>query len=258
MRRTRFLPLRPMSKQDVLDTIRDTYRFSERLDEAAERGVNLTFETTVEELLDAFDWEKPHALGTLLNAWFDVRIDALDWRATLEPVRVATLGDVCELVASQAQKPAIEPFSVCGTECRSAGAFLAIRSALAREGVPVDGLLPSTLVAPVARAHLEAFIRALGRIAPNTLPLPEVTYKLAHRVAVRLFWAGAVSLLASLATLSPRIPNWISPRLMLLALGCMLVGVLMNLLLARDPFRTFSFPGVTSFRDLTEAVIRRT
>ncbi|HEX7425022.1 MAG TPA: hypothetical protein VF311_14210, partial [Terriglobales bacterium] len=155
-----------MTKDDVLRAIRDSYRFSEQLDPEAEQGYDLTFETTVDEWRAACDLLAAGKLGQALNAWFNVSFSNTDWMATLEPAKKATLEGVCELIASKAQMADIKPFAICGTQCLSAGAFLTIRSALGKEGIPVEGIRPSTSLAPTAYKHLSSFIAAMGRLAP--------------------------------------------------------------------------------------------
>jgi hypothetical protein len=247
-----------MSKQDVLDAIRNHYRLLEQFDPNVEKGANLTFDTWVDDWCSASDLPLGEKLGSTLNARFDVEISREEWRATLEP-RTATLGSVCELLASRAEMPDIKPFSVCGTECLSAGAFLAVRTALEREGVPVEGLRPSAPIEPLARAHLGSFVTALGKIAPNALPAPEVTYKFAQRMGVWLLMGGVISLLAAALAATPKLAHLgISPTLAWLGLVSILVSFLMFYLVRADPFKTLSFSAVKTFRDLTQVVIRRT
>jgi hypothetical protein len=249
MRRTKFLPpLRRLSKQDVLDTIRDSYRFSRRFDPDTE-DIDLAFETTVGQWRDACDLLPADRLGESLSIWFDALIDVYEWRATLEPAETATLGDVCELLAERARVPGVEPLGICGTKCETAGAFLTIRSALAREGAPVRGLRPSTPIETVARSHLAELVRALGIVAPNTLPLPKVEHRLAWRIGVWLVLAGLLATPVALFVRS--LPPSLLAGILLLA------GFFALRRAGGNPFRTISFPGMTTFRDLTEAVIRR-
>ena len=249
MRRTRFLPSRPMSKQDVLDTIRDYYRFAEQLDLEAEFDVDLTFETTVKDWRIACDLPPGDDLWIALNGWFEVFISPLDWIPILEPSATATLGGVCELLASRAKMPDIKPFSLCGTECLSAGAFLTIRTALAREGVPVEGVRPSTPIEPLARSNLYAFSKALGRIAPDALPAPEVVeYRLAYRIGSWFLFGGFILLLVSILA---------GLTLALVGIACEVIAVLLLRDSNADPFKRLSFFEVKTFRDLTEAVTRR-
>lgn len=154
MRNTSFLPSRPMTRNDVLETIRDSYRFAQKLDPEAEPGYDLTFDTTIEDWRTACDLLPAKKLGRALNVWFGVHFSDVDWMATLEPAKTATLSGVCELVASEAKMPDVKEFPVFGTECLSAGVFLTIRTALAKEGIPAEDIRPSTALEPIALKHV--------------------------------------------------------------------------------------------------------
>lgn len=78
MRRTTFLPTRPMTKDDVLRAVRDSYRFAAELDSDAVAGLDMTVETTVEDWRTACDLVDTPELGWALNVWFHVHFDDLD------------------------------------------------------------------------------------------------------------------------------------------------------------------------------------
>lgn len=251
MRNTSFLPTRSMTKQDVLNTIRDSYRFAQKLDPEAEPGFDLTFDTTIQDWRAACDLLPARELGHALNSWFDVQFSDPDWIATLEPAKTATLGGVCKLIASEAKMPEIREFPVMGAECLSAGAFLTIRTALASEGVPLEEIRPSTPLEPIALKHLSSLITAVGRIAPGALPIPEVKYKLAFRSTLWLCGGGFImALFADLAS---------SPRLASASLVFGLIGLMSAVLLGRfgQSLGRVHFLGIRNFRDLTHAIIRR-
>lgn len=239
MRNSHFHPNRSMTKDDVLRAIRDSYRFSEQLDPEAEQGYDLTFETTVDEWRAACDLLAAGKLGQALNAWFNVSFSNTDWMATLEPAKKATLEGVCELIASKAQMADIKPFAICGTQCLSG-----------KEGIPVEGIRPSTPLAPTAYKHLSSFIAAMGRLAPDVLPVPEVKHGIAHRIGR---WCGACGFMLLLVSAVTS-----STKLALLGLLLLIIGVSLCLYSGAEAFKNASFGEIKTFRDLTKAVMRRT
>jgi hypothetical protein len=253
MRNTSFLPIRAMTKEDVLNTIRDSYRFAQKLDPEAEPGYDLTFDTTIEDWRTACDLLPAKELGHALNVWFGVYFSDIDWMATLEPAKTATLGGVCELVASNAKMPDIKEFPVFGTECLSAGVFLTIRTALAKEGVPVEGICPSTALEPIARKHLGPLIQTVGSIAPDVLPVPEMPYRRSYKVCWLMFLVGVLMMFLS-GVFSTK-PVWMGIGFAVAVTG-FAAAVVFGLF--HQSFERVSFPGMKTFRDLTEAIIRRT
>src|SRR6266536_336306 len=256
MRNTRFLPIRAMTKDDVLNTIRDSYRFAQKLDPESEPGYDLTFDTTIEAWRTACNLLPARELGHAVNVWFGVHFSDIDWMATLEPAKTATIGGVCDLVASKAKMPDIREFPILGTECLSAGVFLTIRTALAKEGVPAEGMRPSTPLEPVAREHFGPLIQTVGRVAPDVLPVPDVKHKLTYRVSLWLSGGGLVLTLV-LGVWGSRTGSSVLALARLVSLLAGLAGlVLVNYF--GPGFERVSFPGVKTFGDLTEAIIRRT
>jgi hypothetical protein len=78
--------------------------------------------------------------------------------------------------------PAIS--GVAGIECWSAGTFLTIHSLLAKAGVPVQNVRPSTPLAGYAREYGAVFIAEIGKLAPGALPVPEITHTAAHNISM--------------------------------------------------------------------------
>jgi hypothetical protein len=233
-----------MTKDDVLEMIRDSYRFAQKLDPEAEPGYDLTFDTTIEDWRTACDLVPAKKLGRALNAWFGVHFSDPVWRSALEPAKEATLRGVCELVASMANKPDIREFPVLGTECLSAGVFLTIRSTLAEGGVPVAGVRPSTPLEPKSWKHVGPLIHAMGRIAPDVLPVPEMHYRRSYKMCWWIFFVGLLMMFL-----------WVGIGFAVAATGFASAAAFG---LPGQVFERVSFPGMKTFRDLTEAIISST
>jgi len=160
----------PATPDYVLAVIRDSHRQQCQFDPEAEPDAELTFETTIAEwrsACDLLDWRR---LGRALDLeWKLGRSDAA-WRTVLEPAKERTIRELCEFVAQGSVWPVIEPVSILGSTCLTAGAFLAIRSLLREAGADVSTVRPSMPLGEFARQHLGVFLGPISWLAPNTLP----------------------------------------------------------------------------------------
>lgn len=176
-------PNRPTTPEHVLFVLRELQRCAALYDKALQDPIN--FATTVAGYSDVFlddfpDWRR-QARG--LNELLGIDVDLSTWRDVLTPSRVRTLRDVCGLIASRATLPEIRPIRVLGRECLAASAFLLLRERLARRGVRVDHVAPSSSLSDFCccgsaqRKALacEAIRLGLGRIAPMHVVNPGAT-----------------------------------------------------------------------------------
>jgi hypothetical protein len=158
------------SPDDILAWIRDSHRQQCQFDSEAESDIMLTFETTIDQWRSACDLLGWRELGCALNEEWKLGCREDAWRAVLEPSRTRTLGDLCAFIAEGARIPRIRPARLLGAPCRTAGAFLTIRSLLHDAGAEVETLAPSTPLAEYARHHLDAFLGPISRLSPGALP----------------------------------------------------------------------------------------
>lgn len=154
----------------VLDMIRDSHRQQSQFDPEADPDVELTFESSIAEWRSACDLVDWRSLGRALNEEFGLDFPDDPWRAALEPARKRTLRGVCELIASGALRPSIEPVEILGATCLPAGVFLAIRSLLSQAGADVKSIAPSTPLHEYTRLYPGVFLGPVSRLAPNALP----------------------------------------------------------------------------------------
>jgi len=246
MTRSEFLPTVEVSAEDVLAIIRDRYRHAEQLDLEAEQGIDLTFESSVEEWRQSCDLLPFTELWPALNSWFGVTFPAFEWRTVLEPAETKKLGGVCTLIATRATRPTIRPFPVAGIECRSAGTFLVIRSLLASAGVPVQNIRPSTPLADYAREYADIFVAEVGKLAPGALPVPQVEHSLAYKASIS-------SLCAGFAVVIPAF-KWhvlFAAEIILLSVG--FAGAWIT---SKFPPKAVTFGKLVTFADLAKAVLR--
>lgn len=150
MKRSELLSFRPMTPQDVLAVFLDEHRHAARHDPETDPDFDVRFDATVRDWRDACDLLPIRKLWPALNSGFAIDISEAEWLSVMRPERDRTIGDVCRLIARHAQTPVVEPLRIFGISCRSGGAFLAIRTLLAREGVPTESVRPSTALSEFA------------------------------------------------------------------------------------------------------------
>src|ERR1051325_217542 len=130
---------------------------------------SLSFDSTVQDLVDAFEWfEWPSwpELGRLCNELFIIDCSDADWEEVMEPAHEKRLAGVCEWIARHARRQAIRPARLLGRTCTSAGAFLTIRSMLQQAGADVAEIAPSTLLAPYTCRYVNQFMGPISWLAP--------------------------------------------------------------------------------------------
>jgi len=109
---------------------------------------------------DDLDWRD-------LEHYFGLKLRA-EWWAAWTPDH--TVGELCENLATGTCVPVLEPATVLGTRCETAGAFLTLKRMLADNGADVSDLGPSSEVKPYLDARPDVFHRFRlatdGRVPP--------------------------------------------------------------------------------------------
>lgn len=161
----------PATADYVLAVLRDLHRqsWNSEYGEDPEDDV-LSFDTTVRHWRAACDLAGWRQVGRAENEIWQIDVPDAEWKAVLEPAKKRRLRDVCELIARHARRPQIRPTPIMGHSCRSAGAFLTIRSFLHQAGAPAEEIAPSTPLAPFLRRHFSALIVPISKLAPGALP----------------------------------------------------------------------------------------
>lgn len=225
----------------VLAVLRDNHRQLCQFDPAADPDATLTFDTTVADWRLACDLLSWRELGKAQNQIWNIHCSHAEWKSVLEPARQRRLIEVCELIASQANRPLIRSFHIFGRCCRPAGTFLTIRSMLNDAGANAEEISPSTLLAPYARRHPDLFLDAISRLAPGALPsvrIKKPKYDSAVSCSTALLTCFAVGLIFDVP--------WLA-----IACGLAFVGSYFEVWqTARQLPESVEFGDVQTFRDL--------
>lgn len=219
---------RPMTADEVLTELRAFCQYEFGFDNSTVERVIRT-DSTLGELVAALHHDEDLSD---LEPYFQVKLSR-EWWAQWNPGH--TVGEMCANLATGTLVPVIEPVTVLGTRCETAGAFLTLRQMLADAGADVRELAPSSEVLSYLRAQPDVFGRFRLATGGRLLPFgPFASWSCL--VGGLLFVAGVVLF-------------WMTPWL--LALG----GVLIAFGLSR-PAR-YRLDGITTFRALIHAALGR-
>lgn len=174
------------------------------------------------------------------------------WMAALP--KDATVADLCVALADQVAVLAVEPVTVLGKPCLSAGAFLTICRLLANSGEDVTRLGPSTPLSDYLWRRPKVFEQTLPLMAPGRVPpLRFRNYALGRR----LLGVFAAVVLAGLAYLLRQPVPAASAVLFAAALKLGVVDLLLIPLAARRRNYAVEFGGLHDFRDVVDAMLGR-
>lgn len=180
MRNRDFLATRNATPDEVLAFFRDQYRhtwFAEHSPPSCRTRSDIWeigLHTTVGKLRSGLKLPERAGYGKALNRIFGLSLDKAQWEGVLKPANKRTLRKLCNEIARIAAWPTVESVTICGVTSLASGAFLAIRSIMAREGYDVANIRPSTRLRGLPNAELSAAIRAVDFLAPGLLPDPEL------------------------------------------------------------------------------------
>lgn len=220
-----------------------------RLDENA---ADLTMDDPLRYLLthiDEFTFQSSKRMFDFLNQVFPGCLDRTDWNAHFPSLRGHTVGELCTYLAERVPRPVIRPWHGAGYACMPAGAFLTVRSLLAKRGANVEEIKPSTALEPYLRKHGEALHSDLCRLSPD---LPFIHKD--RRLLKPACWSFAGALCLTL--LSWFISALSIKSAILVGSNCLLWMVALVLLMFANvlPPRRVTLGTMITFRDLAYAL----
>ncbi|MBB1140643.1 hypothetical protein [Myroides sp. WP-1] len=158
------LPLQ-LNAIDILNIFIEEHRICSPLDFEADETIILNFNTTVSDWRCARDLMRWRPLSRFLNDEFNLTLSEKQWEPVLTPARKRTLREVCELIANHCSFTTVTPIQLLGAPCLRASVFITLKKYLARRGVKVDDIKPSTLIAPYLHDHFSEMIEQIGILA---------------------------------------------------------------------------------------------
>lgn len=177
----------------ILAVLQDLYRH----DPDADPDMLLSHDTTIAEWREACDLLPWAEIAEGMNAYWSVSISIEQWREVLEPAKQRRLRGVCDLLTRHAKAPRVQPASILGATCISAGAFLTIRSYLAQAGADVRDVAPSTQLHEYTRRHPAVFLERVSQLAPGALPRVKIRAPVRDGFAFGMA-GGAIAMIVSL------------------------------------------------------------
>lgn len=241
------LPTRPATSEDVIDILRADYRFRAAVDPEVDDGEVLERATTLADWRITCDLVASRRLGPLFEMLFDLKLAPSEIERAMQPEDKRSLGDLADWLAPRVALPRVEAFSIAGTKDHGVGAFVALRSLLARAGISVREIRPSTMLSALGREHLVALTAAAMKLAPAALPDPIIEPHPASR-AVGASALGGIgfTLLGAIAGV---------PVITSLGLGTLVLSLVGMGYVARKPPHSVSFgPDVRTVGDLARVI----
>ncbi|MFO0814668.1 MAG: hypothetical protein U0796_15715 [Gemmatales bacterium] len=185
----------------------------------------------------------------MLNQHFGINVDESEWLRVIRPSS-ATLGDLCDLVASHAEVEEVPTVSLTGKACRAAGIFLALRSRLRlMHGMKVEPSMP--LPNHPASAWKVNYALALitgGRSAKPVRVDPPVHVAQLLSGLPLIMIACFAFLLISIGWKMAQ-PGWGS-TITLVAACCGLAVSLLTFIWLASKYDRYAWKGLRSYRDL--------
>jgi len=251
---------RRMTPEDVLGVFRDWQRrwsqyghWNEDIDDQVRFDMPLDEAILAIGLENDVTWSEDRWLWKTVQRLFRISIPRAQWKATLRPWRRHTLGELCELIASQATIEEIRPATVLGRPCLPAGAFFAVRSALASAGIDVTGVRPSTPLGPILKRHRDVFSTPLLTLAAGKLPMLSIKQALPITLGCASIFLGLLALVLAIPAGWLDVPGLASVGMA--ALAAILLGVLALTVGLLFPPREVKLGELKTFRDLCLALV---
>jgi hypothetical protein len=189
---------RSVTPHDVMAYLNADYRLRAGIDPEVSEGEVLTATTTIAEWRSVCDLVSVRRLASALPAWFDLSASSAECLGVLTPERDRTLGDLSAFVAERATWPEFQPPLIAGQSHAGAAAFFSLRGHLARAGVSVNDLRPSTPIGSLSRKQLRHVMEAVAKIAPDVVPVPTIIHSPRQRIGS---WLVIFAMLAALIAL---------------------------------------------------------
>lgn len=239
----------PATRDYVLDVLVDEHRQQCHYDSSADPDASLTFDSTVADWRNACDLIGWRQLGHAMNEGWGTSFTNAQWRSALVPAKSKTLGNVCNLIATEATSPTIRPITLFDRPCRPAAAFLTIRSLLNDAGADVSSIGPSTLLDDFTKNYLLTFLGPISRLTPGAIPNVKIHNPFYDTISVLMI----LSLPMLLGGWCLYV-NALSPSVLILAILFHVASWLLQFMASKKKPKSVQFGNLQTFRDLATVI----
>jgi hypothetical protein len=239
----------PATPEYILSILQEICDLSHELDGYPQEDSKLTFQTTMDEIWGVIFPETSilwSEYASDMNRLWRTNCTNQEWKSVL--ASDSTLGELCRIVAERTTRPKILPAKLLGRECKTAGAFLTVRSMLRDAGADVGKIAPSTPLAEYTRRHPDVFMNILPRVTPGVIRNIEFRSSAVSPIIAVVILIGVIGTLVGLAT----------GTLILKLTLCIACFAVIPLIIISQyvPYRSVKIDDLQTFRDLAVAMSR--
>ena len=163
------------SKDDILQMLISQYHFQTEFDPVVIKGIELNFQSTIFEWIDACDLISHLELAKVYHETFNIKRPISELENILKDEDKNTLSEFCEYISQHAERQKIEPVKLLGKNCQTASIFRTLKQNLTEKGADTSDLKPSTKINTFFLKSNGILFDEVNRIAPGTMS--EFEYK---------------------------------------------------------------------------------
>lgn len=250
-----------MTPDEIHRSICDVLRLLSDGEVESEQGSAWVLDSD-QSLEEMFVWlddeaEKAEEFKGLLDFVFNSKLPMTSQlEAMLNSPERYTIGELCQYLVRDVSTPAVEPARILGNESYEATIFRILRRRLAEMGADVAGVKPSTRLEPFLQQHGERLWLFASRLAPGALaervkPVSYVVARALERIAVALWVAGVVCIIAwGFNSFFGFVPLVVG----VLGLAAIPLAMILTWLSSKTPARSYRWGEMKTFGDVCAAL----
>ncbi|MGY8943844.1 MAG: hypothetical protein ACKVHV_07320 [Flavobacteriales bacterium] len=228
------------SKDDILQMLISQYHFQTEFDPVVIKGMELNYESTIFEWVDACDLINPKDLAKYYHSTFKIKQPISELENILLEEEKNTLYEFCEYLSRYAERQNIEPIKLLGQNCQTASIFRTLKQNLTEKGTDTSDLKPSSKVNDFFLKTDGILFDEVNKIAPGTMS--EFEYK-ANKVQLTGRTIGFFAVVFAIGFWSIWFFHW----LLLLPIA---IGIIIYQIGAKKEPEKMNIGGFENFREL--------
>jgi hypothetical protein len=228
------------SKDDILQMLISQYHFQTEFDPVVIKGIELNYQSTIFDWIDACDLISHSELAKVYHETFNIKQPISELINILKNEDKNTLSEFCEYISQHAERQSIKPIKLLGQNCQTASIFRTLKQNLTKKGTDTTDLKPSTKVNEFFLKSDGILFDEVNRIAPGTMS--EFEYK-ANKVLLTGRTIGFFAVVFAIGFWSIWFFHW----LLLLPIA---IGIIIYQIGAKKEPEKMSVGGFENFREL--------